>query len=374
MPLILKPMSDELIYQLALSEVSQIGCVQAKILIQHFGEATSIFKAKESQLKKIEGIGEIRARNIKSFHDFKKEEEEIEFIEKYKIKPLFITDKNYPQRLLNCYDSPTLLFYKGNADLNSQKIISIVGTRSNTAYAKQVVEKLLSEIACQNILIISGMALGVDSLAHKNALKNNLATVGIVAHGLDQIYPAEHSILAKEMLKNNGGLLTEFRSKVKPDKHNFPIRNRIVAGISDATIVIETDIKGGSMITAELANGYNRDVFAVPGKLTDKKSTGCNYLIRNNKAILFSSTQEFVAVMGWEETKKNKSKMQKELFVELNKDEKIIVTILKEKEFVSIDEINLKSNLSSSTVAAAILQLEFSGLVYSLPGKIYTLA
>lgn len=367
-------MSDELIYQLALSEVSQIGCVQAKILIQHFGEATSIFKAKESQLKKIEGIGEIRARNIKSFHDFKKEEEEIEFIEKYKIKPLFITDKNYPQRLLNCYDSPTLLFYKGDADLNSQKIISIVGTRSNTAYAKQVVEKLLSEIACQNILIISGMALGVDSLAHKNALKNNLATVGIVAHGLDQIYPAEHSILAKEMLKNKGGLLTEFRSKVKPDKHNFPIRNRIVAGISDATIVVETDIKGGSMITAELANGYNRDVFAVPGKLTDKKSNGCNYLIRNNKAILFSSTQELIAVVGWEETKKNKSKMQKELFVELNKEEKIIVTILKEKEFVSIDEINLKSNLSSSTVAAAILQLEFSGLVYSLPGKIYTLS
>ncbi len=367
-------MANDLLFQLALSEVSQIGCVQAKLLIEHFGDAASIFNAKESQLKTLDGIGEIRAKKIKSFSNFKKAEEEIAFIEKYKIQPLFITDKNYPQRLLNCYDSPTMLFYKGDADLNVSKIISIVGTRSNTNYAKQIVEKLITELASQNILIISGMALGVDALAHKNAIKNELSTIGVLAHGLDQIYPSTHANLAKEMLKNNGGLLTEFQSKTKPDKHNFPIRNRIVAGISDATIVIETDIKGGSLITAELANGYNRDVFAVPGKLTDKKSSGCNYLIRNNKAILFTEAKELLAVMGWEEKTKAKTKKQKTLFVEFSKEEKIIVDLLQEQELVSIDELKLKSNLSNSIFATAMLNLELQGIVNSLPGKIYTLS
>lgn len=367
-------MNSELLYQLALTEIPNIGCVHAKILAQEFGSAEKIFKAKQQVLEKIEGIGEVRARSIKSFHDFSKAEEEIGFIEKYKIKPLFITDKNYPQRLLNCYDSPTLLFYKGDADLNASKIAAIIGTRNHTEYGKQVTEKLIKDLAAQNVVIISGMAFGIDAVAHKATIKNNLVTVGVLAHGLDQIYPPEHTHLAKDMLKHGGGLITEFRSKTKPDKHNFPTRNRIVAGMTDATIVIETGIKGGSMITAELANGYNKDVFAVPGKVNDNKSAGCNFLIKSNKAILLTDAQELVEVMGWEErSRKSEVRRQKEIFIELSNDERVIVDILKEKEQVHIDELNLRSGISSSAMAAAILNLELQGVVSTLPGKLYKL-
>ena len=197
----------------------------------------------------------------------------------------------------------------------------------------------------------------------------------MLAHGLDQIYPSEHSNLAKDMLKNGGGLLTEFRSKTKPDKHNFPTRNRIVAGMSDATIVIESGIKGGSMVTAELANGYNKDVFAFPGKVTDSKSAGCNYLIKSNKAMLLTDAQELIEIMGWEERKKKSEvRSQKEIFIELSKDEKIIIDILNEKETVHIDEINLRSGLSSSAIAAAILNLELQNVVNGMPGKLYRLS
>lgn len=367
-------MHSELLYQLALTEVPNIGCVHAKILAQEFGSAEKVFKAKQQLLEKIEGIGEVRAKAIKAFPDFSKAEEEIKFIEKYKIKPLFLTDKDYPKRLLNCYDSPTLLFYKGEADLNASKVIAIIGTRNHTEYGKQQTEKLIKELASQNILVVSGMAFGIDAIAHKTSFKNELATIGVLGHGLDQIYPPEHSNLAKDMLKHGGGLLTEFRSKTKPDKHNFPTRNRIVAGMSDATVVIETGEKGGSMITAELANGYNKDVFALPGKVTDNKSAGCNFLIRNNKAMLLTDAEELIEVMGWEEkSKKSGVRSQKELFIELSKDERVIVEILKEKESVHIDELNIKSGLSSSTAAAAILNLELQGIVGSLPGKLYKL-
>jgi DNA processing protein len=368
-------LNADLLYQLALTEVSNIGWVQSKILAQHFGEAEKIFKAKLSTLEKIEGIGTVRASSIKTFSDFSNAEEEIKFIEKFRIKPLFITDKEYPQRLLNCYDSPTLLFYKGTADLNASKVISIVGTRTHTDYSKKITDKLIEELSSQNILIVSGMAYGVDAIAHKAAVKNNLPTVGVLAHGLDQIYPPDHSNLAKDMLKNGGGLLTEFRSQTKPDKHNFPTRNRIVAGMSDATIVIESGIKGGSMVTAELANGYNKDVFAFPGKITDSKSAGCNYLIKSNKAMLLTDAQQMIEIMGWEEkSQKLKVKSQKEIFIELSKDEKIIIDILNEKEMVHIDEINLKSGLSSSAIAAAILNLELQNVVNGLPGKMYKLS
>lgn len=368
-------MNSELLYQLALTEVPNIGCVRAKVLVNEIGSAEKIFKTKVQTLEKIEGIGFVAAHAIKSFHDFSNAEEEIKFIEKYKITPLFLTDKNYPKRLLNCYDSPTMLFYKGTADLNASKIISIIGTRTHTDYAKQQTDKLVKELKEQNVLVVSGMAYGVDALAHKAAVKNNLPTVGVLAHGLDQIYPSEHTNLAKDMVKHGGGLLTEFRSKTKPDKHNFPTRNRIVAGMADATIVIETSIKGGSMITAELANGYNKDVFAFPGKVSDAKSAGCNYLIKTNKAMLLTDAEELIEVMGWEEkSKKSKVKSQKELFIELSKDEKIIVDILKEKESVHIDELNFHSGLSSSATAAAILNLELQGVLTVLPGKMYKLA
>lgn len=367
-------MVNDLLYQIALTLIPNIGPVQAKILLQHLNP-DEIFKTKISALEKIEGIGSVRAASIKEFNDFSKAEDEILFIEKYNIRPLFISDKNYPQRLLNCYDSPTLLYYKGEADLNASKIIAVIGTRNHTEYGKQVTEKLVRDLATENVIIVSGLAFGIDAIAHKTAIKNNLPTVGILAHGLDQIYPSEHSGLAKDMIRHSGALLTEFRNKTKPDKHNFPTRNRIVAGMSDATIVIETGIKGGSMITAELANGYNKDVFALPGRTSDIKSAGCNYLIKNNKAILLTDAKELVEIMGWEErNKKSGIKRQKEIFIELSKDEKIIVGILKEKESISIDEINLKSGLSSSAVAAAILNLELQNAVLSLPGKLYQLA
>ncbi len=367
-------MNSELLYQLALTEVPNIGCVHAKILAQQFGSAENIFKAKLPLLEKIDGIGEIRARSIKAFNDFSKAEEEIRFIEKYKIKPLFLTDNDYPKRLLNCYDSPTLLFYKGDADLNASKIIAIIGTRNNSDYGKQQTESLLKELSSQQILVISGMAYGIDAIAHKAAIKNELPTVAVLAHGLDQIYPPDHSHLAKDMLKHGGGLLTEFRSNTKPDKHNFPTRNRIVAGMSDATVVIETKEKGGSMITAELANGYNKDVFALPGRVSDNKSAGCNFLIRNNKAMLLTDAEELIEVMGWEEkSQKPGVRGQKELFIELSKDEKIIVDILKEKDLIHVDELNFKSGLSSSSMAAAILNLELQGVVSTLPGKLYKL-
>jgi len=366
-------MNNDLLHSIALTLVPNIGPVQAKILVDHFGDAASIFKAKKSSLEKLEGIGEKRASLIKLFTGYKKAETEISFIEKYKIAPLFITDKTYPKRLLNCYDPPTLLYYRGTADLNTAKMVAIVGTRSKTEYGRQLTEKLVSGLEAQQVTIVSGLALGIDAIAHKAALKHQLSTVAVVAHGLDNIYPPEHNVLAKDIIKQKGGLLTEFMSNTKPDRHNFPSRNRIVAGMCDATIVVETDIKGGSIITAELANGYDRDVFAFPGKTTDSKSAGCNFLIKNNKAILLTGAADLVETMGWQELTTKPKKIQQELFIQLSPAEKMIVDILHEKESAAIDELNNKSNLSSSMVAAAILNLELQNIVLSLPGKMYRL-
>jgi DNA processing protein len=367
-------MQSDLLYQIALTLVPNIGPVQAKILLHHC-EPEEIFHAKRSFLEKIEGIGPGRAANIKSFNDFDRANKEIKFMSQHGIKGLFLTDTNYPKRLLNCYDSPTLLFYKGEADLNVPKIVAIIGTRSNTDYGKHITEKIVRDLAAHNITVISGLAYGIDAIAHKSSLKYELPTVGVLAHGLDQIYPYENSSLAKDMVKYKGGLLTEFRSNTLPDRHNFPNRNRIVAGMCDATIVIETGIKGGSMITAELANSYNKDVFAIPGRVLDNKSAGCNELIRNNKAFLFSAVEELINVMGWEENKKRATTIsQRELFIELSKEERVIVDLFKGAEAMHIDDINLKSGLSRGSVASVILNLELRNVMVSLPGKMYRLA
>jgi DNA processing protein len=365
-------MQPELLHQLALTLIPHIGDVQAKILVNHFGDASSIFKARTSDLERIEGIGTVRAHSIKNFKDFHLAEAEIAFIEKYRIHTMFLSDKDYPRRLLNCYDSPTMLFYKGSADLNASRVLGIVGTRSHTEYGKAFTEKLVKDLAENDILIVSGLAYGIDAAAHKAALKHNLPTVGVVGHGLDKVYPFDHASLAKDMVKHGGGILSEFFSGTKPDKHHFPLRNRIVAGLCDATVVVETSIKGGSMITAKLADAYNRDVFAVPGRTIDKVSSGCNHLIKHNKAILLTDADELMDLMGWKERKKE-VKQQKELFIELSAEEKSVVHLLQEKESVHIDEINLQSGLSSSTAAAAILNLELQGIITSLPGKMYKL-
>lgn len=363
-------MQEDLLYQIALTLIPNIGDVNAKALVNHFGSAKAIFHAHKRDLDSLEGIGPIRAASIKNFKDFSGAEEEIQFIKKYKITTLFLTDKEYPQRLLNCYDSPPLLYYKGNVDLNQSRIVAIVGTRNNNEYGKTICEKLIEELKNEDILVVSGLAFGIDSIAHKNALKNNLKTIGVLAHGLDRVYPAQNSSLAKQMI-SCGGLLTEFRSKTIPDKQNFPGRNRIVAGISDAVIVIESGIKGGSLITAELANGYNKDVFAFPGRADDTKSEGCNYLIKNNKAALITSANDLLENMSWKKLKKTSPKKQRELFIELSAEEKVIIDVLQTQEQIQIDELYFKSKLSSSAVAQALLMLEMQGIVTSLPGKIY---
>ena len=365
-------MTNDLLYQIALTLVPNIGDVHAKALVNIYGDAQSIFKAKRKELESIEGIGTIRAGSIKAFQNFQSSEDEIAFIEKYKITPLFITDKNYPQRLLNCYDSPALLYYRGNADLNTSKIIAVVGTRNNSDYGKTVCEKIMENLASENILVVSGLAFGIDTIAHKAALKNNLQTIGVLAHGLDRIYPAQNKTLAKQMIEH-GGLLTEFISHTNPDKQNFPKRNRIVAGISDAVIIMETGKKGGSLITAELGNNYNKDVFAIPGRVNDSKSEGCNYLIKNNKAALINGADDLLEMMNWKPVDKPAVKKQRELFIELTPDEKIVVAILQQQEAVHIDEMYFKSGLSSSAVAAALLMLEMQGVVASMPGKLYKL-
>ncbi|TDH21301.1 DNA-protecting protein DprA [Segetibacter sp. 3557_3] len=365
-------LSTDLLYQVGLTLVPNIGAVHAKTLLDHFGDAESIFKAKLKDLGRLDGIGDVRAGNIKSFNNFSRAEDEIRFIEKYKIHPLFIRSENYPRRLQKCYDAPLLLYYRGNADINNNKVLAIVGTRTNTDYGRQVTEQLVHDLASLNVLVVSGLAFGIDAIAHKVAIKQQLPTIGVVGHGLDRIYPADHTALAKEMLQQ-GGILTEFRSQTKPDKHHFPLRNRLVAGISDATVVVETGIKGGSLITAEMAELYKRDVFAVPGRTIDPKSAGCNYLIKTRKAEPLFDSAQLLEQLGWQ-TKKTRAKPQGELFVNLSDDETILVDILKEKEITHIDELFLKSSLTSSAVAAAMLSLEFQNVVTSLPGKQYRLS
>ncbi|MDB5201465.1 MAG: dprA [Ferruginibacter sp.] len=363
-------MNNDLLYQVALTQVQQIGDVHTRILINTFGEAAAIFKAPLKKLETIEGIGRKRAQAIKSFHAFPDCEKELAFIEKYKIRPLFITDDNYPKRLLNCYDSPSLLYFRGTANLNAAKILSIVGTRSHSEYGKQVCEKLLAELEAKDILIVSGLAFGIDTIAHRNALKNGFQTVGVLAHGLDRIYPSQNKFLAKQMLEY-GGLLTDFKSETNPDKQNFPKRNRIVAGLCDALIVVESSVKGGSIITAELANSYNKDVMAYPGRSNDIKSEGCNFLIRKNKASLVTSAADIMEMMNWDQPVKPKV-AQRELFSDLNTEEQLIVNLLAIQP-THIDELYVKTNLSSSTTANALLMLEMRNIISALPGKIYQL-
>ena len=365
-------MNNDLLYQVALTLTPNIGDVHAKALINIYGDAAAIFKAPKKQLENIEGIGSIRAGSIKAFKDFTSCEAEIKFIEKYKITPLFITDENYRKRLLNCYDSPSLLYYRGNADLNKINIVSIVGTRNHSEYGKQQCEKLIEELKEENILIVSVLAFGIDTIAHKASLKNNMHTVGVLAHGLDRIYPAQNKILAKQMTEQ-GGLLTDFISGTNPDKQNFPKRNRIVAGICDALVVIESGKKGGSLITAELANSYNKDVFALPGRVIDSKSEGCNFLIKNNKASLITGATDLLELMNWVPKEKKLQKKQRELFIELTPEEKIVVDILQQQDNIQIDELYFKTGLSSSAVAAALLMLEMQGISTAMPGKLYTI-
>ncbi len=365
---------EELLYKVALNLVPNVGAVNAKSLISYCGSCSNIFKAKKQQLLKIPGIGPVTANAIyQNTQVLTRAEEELRFIEDQDISPIFFFDKAYPQRLKNCADAPILLFYKGNADLNMTKVISIVGTRNITQYGRDLCAKLIKDLAPYNVLVISGLAYGVDYNIHRACVNEEVSTVAVLAHGLDRIYPSQHHNLAKKMLAN-GGLLTEFLSNSTPDRENFPKRNRIVAGMTDATIVVETAEIGGSIITANLANSYNRDVFAFPGRVNDRYSKGCNALIRKNIAALVTSAKDVVDGLCWEETAAAPKAIQRELFVSLNDEETTIVAALKnEQTGLPIDLLRQKTNLTNGKIASNLLNLEFKGLVKALPGSLYRL-
>jgi len=360
-------------YQIAITLIPGVGDIIAKKLISYCGSAEGVFKEKKQNLLKIPSIGETLVKSIINQDVFDRVDKELEFIEKYNIKTLFYLDDNYPFRLKQCIDGPLMLYYIGNANLNADKVISIVGTRNITEYGKDICKKIVKDLSEHDILIVSGLAYGVDSCAHKAALENNLFTVGVLAHGLDRVYPPLNKSLAEKMTQK-GGLLTDFMSETNPDRENFPKRNRIIAGISDAVVVIEAAKRGGALITAEIANSYNRDVFAVPGKIGDTYSEGCNNLIKTNKAALIQSADDIMYIMGWDLKKIKQKPAQKQLFIELTEVEKNLYELLSKNATCSIDEICSQSKFSVPKIAEALLNLELEGIIKSLPGKIYKLA
>ena len=358
-------------YLIALTMVPNIGPVLSKSLIAYCGSAEAVFKERKSALSKIPGIGINRANDILKSDVKTRAEEELLFIEKHNISVMFYLDEFYPKRLRHFDYSPLLLYYKGNAVLNANRTVGIVGTRKPTDQGKLITEKLVEALEPYDAMVVSGLAYGVDGCAHRKAVEQNIPTVGIMGSGLDLIYPAEHRDLSSKMIKN-GGLLTEFCSKTKPDKVNFPMRNRLIAALSDAIIVIESKASGGSIITAEFANEYNKDVFAVPGRPNDELSQGCNSLIKRNKAHLLENINDLIYIMRWDDIDQKKS-VQTSLFVELDEMETRIVDHLSKNKGASLEDLIYCLQLTSSALASLMLNLEFKGVVRSLPGNRYIL-
>lgn len=363
----------DLRFKIAISLIPGIGPVMARNLIAYIGSAEGIFSEKEKNLLKIPGIGEINARKIVTQDVMNEALQEVEFIKKNNIQAYFYLDEDYPERLKGCPDSPIILYFKGSCRLNENRIISVVGTRNATAYGKEICDEMIrcfSEKSYQ-ITVVSGLAYGIDIQAHKSSVKYDIPTIGVLAHGLDTIYPSLHAPMAHKMLEK-GGLITDFPSKTRIDRNNFLRRNRIIAGLADATVVVESAEKGGALVTADIANSYNRDVFAFPGRSTDVYSRGCNKLIKQNQAVLVECQTDIENAMNWDMKVSAQKPVQTQLFVELSKEEQNLVDILSESDWF-IDEITLKSKLPMSKVSALLLGLEFKGLVTSLPGKMYRL-
>jgi len=361
---------DSLKYKIALMLIPKIGSINGKKLVAYCGGVEAIFKEKKQALLKIPGIGKALVQAIRQKTTMERVEMELEFIEKHKITPLFFLDKDYPRRLKQCVDGPLMIFYKGTSDLNAKKVLAVVGTRRPTDQGKAICSRLLQELADPSLLIISGMAYGIDSVAHRSALDNKMDSIGVLAHGLDIIYPAQNRELAGRMLVQ-GGLLTEFFSNTNPDRENFPKRNRIVAGMSDAVLVIESAEKGGALITADIANSYDRDVFAVPGRLSDEFSIGCNYLIKSNKAALAQSAEDIKYLMGWDDQPDSSAGKQHRILFDLSREEVLVIEVLKQHGSLNIDQIFHLVQLGTSQLSTVLLGLEFKGAVRSLPGKIY---
>ncbi len=359
-------------YQIALNYLSGMGAVKTKELVEanisldDFFEKTPLFLEKKYQLSR-ESIKKMKRKKA-----LEKSIPIVESIHQLKMNTVFYTDAAYPHRLKSCPDAPILLYTKGNFSMNKQKMVAIVGTRDATSYGKDICEKIIQSFVGQDIVVVSGLAHGIDAYIHRFCLKYNVPTIGVLGNGLDRVYPAIHRELAEKMIKK-GGLLSEFVPGTMPDRQNFPLRNRIVAGMTDATIVIESKKRGGSLITANLANDYNRDVFAFPGAVDRETSQGCNLLIAQQKAHLIQNADDFLRMMNWKEEKKKKTGIQHQLFVNFTKQQEKIVNCLRRNEKLQIDLLSMKVKMSISTLNQELFTLEMNGIIRSLPGKVYML-
>jgi len=363
----------KLIYPIALTKIKGIGPKTARHIIDQGHDLADLFAYSKKDLMQILGIREPIAEAIYNKSYMPACEKELAFIEKHQIQALWLEDENYPDRLRQCEDAPLVVYYKGNQPLNSAKVISIVGTRHSTYYGQKICEDLLDAMNCtKDTLIVSGLAYGIDALAHRNALKNNIPTVAVLGHGLDRIYPASHRELATKML-DQGGLLTEFTSNTLPERSNFPMRNRIIAGMADVTIVVEAAIKGGALITAEIANSYNRDVCAFPGAIYEKSSEGTNYLIKTNRAHMIRGLQDLEYLMNWEISTKAVDQ-QLSLPLTLTKDQQLLFTLIQQKGQLEIDHMIDLTKWPQSKLALILLELEMQSLIHALPGKRYKTA
>lgn len=368
--------TDERICSIALTLCPGIGHIGAKRLVDTVGSAAEVFRLRAELPERYPDI--FHASVVTALDNpsaFLQAEKELEWAEKNRVECLTLADERYPSRLRECEDAPVVLYFKGNADLNRLRVVSMVGTRRATDYGKQFCADFLRDLSelCSDVLVVSGLAYGIDIHAHRAALSNGLSTVGVLAHGLDRIYPAVHRKTAVDMLAE-GGLLTEFPTGTNPDRHNFVSRNRIVAGMSDAVIVVESATKGGSLITAELAEGYHRDCFAVPGRATDEYSRGCNQLIRDNRAALINDASDFVKAMNWgrsEESRKTAA-VQRTLFPELTDEEARVVKILS-RDDLHINTLVVEANIPVNRMSAILFELEMKGVVKALVGGVYHL-
>lgn len=361
--------NNELLHILALQKVEGVGDIMAKKLLNHCITAQEIFKTKTTTLATIDGIGKVLLKNLKDKNIFLAAEKELNFIQKNNIQYNFYKDTDYPEKLKQCIDSPLLLFKAGNINTNNQKIISIVGTRQITAYGTDFCKNIIAQLAPLNPIIVSGFAYGVDIVAHQAAMEHNLQTIGVLAHGLNQIYPKVHKKYMAKM-EENGGFLTDFWSDSSPIPESFIKRNRIVAGISEATIVIESADKGGSLITANFANDYNRDVFAVPGRVTDKYSQGCNTLIKTNKAHVLTQAADLIYILNWDIQKKEKA-IQKQLFIDLDPQEQIVHNFLQKTGKENFDVIAKACEIPVFKLSSLLLNMELKGVIRPLPGKLF---
>lgn len=361
----------ELYYRLALMRVEGIGPVKHRKLIEQAGSARDLFTGNRKLLKSIPGLSPANRMAILHFHDFQRIDEEFRFTEKHAIQILEYDDPQYPQRLKLCADAPPVLFFKGHADLNAKRMVAVIGTRNHSEYGRQVCEEMIEGLKSFEVSIVSGLALGIDAIAHRGSLKHHLPTIGVVAHGLDTIYPAIHRGLSQSMVET-GGLLSEYFSGTLAEKGNFPTRNRIVAGMCDAVLIIETDRRGGSMITAEIAYSYNREVYCIPGRVNDPKSKGCHELIRSLKAQLVSNANDLAMNMGWSRPKSTPVH-QPSLFLALSETEQALVDLLRKHGAMHLDVLSLRAGFTTPELAASLLNLEMQQVVSILPGKIIAL-